>query len=481
MPFASPSVLFLTTANSPERSYARTLLGRLRERGYTRFAELCCGAYSLPMTAVAAGWPPVQIECSDVSLYSAAIGSVLSGADLGELGVRLDGELVALPDSAPADQAAFILWLQLLVRMQVKSDVTYWRELADDLTERADEHQKAIAAKVAGLAVRLRGAQYRRMDLWDHLADVADDEHTIVSLAPPTYLSGYEKFYDTKGRLTWDEPEYRLWDPETDLDRLHEFMADKPALLLCSEQREPGHAVGSPVYARHLALGQYVYLTTNHPEIVLPVAGGPKVYPRRSGDIYPADVPVIDPGADITAASDVQFLPVKADVADWYRGLWMHRLTATPGSYNLLVVIDGKAAGVLGYSVDPVVRPYSMDSRWGRHMLLRFAFGAPHEQLRLGRLMTMLAIQKGTVEQALTKEAAIYLAASDGICTVNYTRHPESKFYRGLMKLAARQDHPDGYKLTYAVDWSDKAPGAVMAEFLAKEAKWRASRQPKSS
>lgn len=723
------------------------MFGALLERGYTRYVEPCAGAFAMPVVARAAGWQPEQMECSDVNLFSSIVGATLSGdaplgLDFGDLDVRLNGEPAVIPDGTRSERGAYLLWLQLLARMEARPDAEYWRALTADLLERAGEHQAAIARKLAGLEARIGGMSFRSEDCWDHIRAVADDPHTVISMNPPSYEclgvderilttdlrwvragdirageevmgfdeaggshqrrqyrratvlrsepatrpcvrvrladgtsvlctrdhpwligngderglrrrwvnaedllrqkagppfkrryalkafdvwdtdesrsggwlagmydggghlnarlggkqasmqlglsqklgpvmdeveglllergfkvavrnrdnaavatisstaevaralgmlrpmrllpkypveracriidrvaieavedagecmiqsittstgtyigagflmhnSGFERFFDTGGRLTWNEPHYAVWQPDVDLYKLSDFMEGKAALLIGQQQREPGRASHKrPVFARHLSQGAYVYIVSNRPDEVFAITGGPRVMPRKPAGIMPGDFPPIDVKHGVTPASRVELVPVKANVADYYRQLWMHRLVAAPGSYNMLVVVDGKAAGVLGYSTDSIVRPYSMDSRWNRHLLLRFAFGAPHEELRLTRLSTMLALQRKTAERALGPAAAVYYAASDGVITVEYSARDESKGLRGLMKMSCppgcphpkgakgcgKQPHPDGFKLTYVADWSDKTPGAVLAEFLAKEERWR--------
>jgi hypothetical protein len=493
--FSSPSILFLSTWDAPERAFCRQVFGSLRERGYTRYVEPCAGAFAMPIVARAAGWQPEQMECSDVNLFSSIVGATLSsGAPLGlsfeELGVSVNGEPAVIPDGRPAERGAYLLWLQLLARMEARPDAEYWRALTADLLDRAGEHQAAIALKLEGLYTRIAGLSFRTEDCWEHIKAVADDPHTVISMNPPSYASGFERFFDTGGRLTWNEPHYAVWTPDVDLYKLSEFMEGKAALLVLQQQRQPGKASHKrPVFARHLAQDAYVYIVSNRPDEIFAITGGPRVMPRKPGEIMPGDFPPIDVKHVVTPKSRVELVPVKANVADYYRQLWMHRLVAAPGSYNMLVVVDGKAAGVLGYSTDSIVRPYSMDSRWNRHLLMRFAFGAPHDELRLTRLATMLALQRKTAERALGPAAAVYYAASDGVITVEYTQRDESKGLRGLMKPSCppgcphpkgakgcgKQPHPDGWKLTYVADWQDKTPEAVLAEYLQKEARWRAA------
>lgn len=739
--FASPGILFLSTWDQPERAFCKQVFAGLRSKGYTRYVEPCAGGFAMPLIARAAGWKPEQMECSDVNLFSAVVGTTLSGGheltgDFDSLGVQLDGQPVGIPDGSRAERGAFLLWLQLLTRMECRPDVEYWRALVTDLRDRQDEHVADIARKLAGMESRIGGMHFRAEDCWEHIKAVADDPHTVVSINPPSYAclgvdqriltadlrweyagnirvgdelvgfdeadgprgrrqyrrstvlrsdlalrpcvrvrladgtsvvctrdhpwligvgsqrglrrrwinaedllrqnrgkpfthryalrafdvwdtdesrdggwlagmydgeghlnarhgmresetrdhashqlgfsqkpgpvldrfeelmlsrgfklsqsdtgvamsttvtstaevaralgmlrpmrllpkypverpcriidrvaieavedvgmqpiqsittstgtyigegflhhnSGFERFFETDGRLTWDEPHYAIWQPDVDLYKLSDYMEGRQALFVGQQQRVPGEASHKrPVFARHLSPGQNVYIVSNRPDEVFAITGGPKVMPRKAGEITPANFPPISMNHEITPESKVELLPVKANVADYYRNLWMHRLNAAPGSYNMLVVVDGKAAGVLGYSIDPLVRPYSLESRWERHLLMRFAFGAPHNELRLTRLVTMLTLQRRTAQAALGPNAAIWLAASAGVITVEYTKRDEAKGLRGLMKRMAKQPHPDGFKLTYAADWKDQTPAEVLAEFLRKEGQWRRS------
>lgn len=154
----------------------------LKERGYTRFVEPCCGAFAMPLVAAAGGWKPQEMEASDTSLFSSAIGTMPSNGDFDALGVQLDGEAVEFPDTDHIGKAAYLLWLQLLTRTQCRPDVEYWRRLVEDLETRADEHQQHLRSKLQGFQERLGGLQYRPLDLHAHMAEVADDPHTVISI-----------------------------------------------------------------------------------------------------------------------------------------------------------------------------------------------------------------------------------------------------------------------------------------------------------
>lgn len=475
--FSSPTILFLNTWDAPERSFCRKVFAALPARGYTRYVEPCSGAFAMPLVAAAAGWKAPAMECSDVSLFSSIVGTLLAGGDLDQLEVRFDNEPVWVNhDEKPSAQAAGLLWLQLWARMLVRPEFAYWRALVEDLERRRQEHITSIADRLDGLLGRLGGLTYQPRDMWAHIEAVADDPHTVISINPPTYRGGFEKFFDTGGRLTWSSPPYEVFDPVPDIPRLIALMEGKPALLVCQQQREPGQSAHPrPVFARHLSLGQYVYLNSNRPDEVFTITGGPRVATRDPLDLSPAAVPMLGFDQEIRDDMAVQLLPVKAAVADWYRNLWMHRLVAVPGTFNLLVLLDGHAAGVIGYSTDSMTMTFPGASKWSRHVIMRYAFGAPHATMRLTRLATALALLRSTLERYRNPKNTIVLAVASGVVTVEYTRHPEAKGLRGLMKLANRQDHPDGYKLVYAAPWSDSTPAQVLAEWLRKEERWQAT------
>jgi hypothetical protein len=474
--FTAPGILFLNTWDAPERSFGRKVLRELRERGYTRYVEPAAGAFTMPIIATQAGWAPEQIDSSDVGLYSSIVGYMLAGKPLESLQFAVDGELVELPDATPERQAAFLLWKQLLIRTQARPQGEYWMNMVADLIEYAEHHQEKIHERLVGMMGRLAGLEYRPLDIWTHLAEIADDPTVVVNANPPTFLKGFERFFDTKGRLTWAEPEYQPWDPVPDTARMHEYMKGKAALLLYLQQKAPGEWTDTPVFGRHLSPGQVVYLNSNRPEEVFEITGGPKIASKVGADLNPLDRQTLPWTYEITPDSRVELLPVKSSVMDYYRGLWVHRLVATPGSYNLLVLVDGYVAGGIGYGAESIIRPYKADSKWAEHLILRFAFGAPHDSLRTTRLATMLALTRTAAKRTLTGQAAVYLEVSKGCVTVEYTRHPEVKGLRGLMKLASKDEHPDGFKLIYAAEWNDVQLSDVVAEFCRKEAKWQASR-----
>ncbi|MCX4609413.1 putative antirestriction adenine methyltransferase [Streptomyces mirabilis] len=475
--FAQPGVLFAGNSSAPDRAFYRQVFNKLDRSQYTRYVELGVGSFAAALVAANAGIPPSSMETSDVTLYTSVLGTYVSGGDLLSLGMTLDGEPVDLPGASPVELAAHMLYVHWLARMQAKGEAQYWSDLVTDMVEREAEHKARLVGSLQSIGERLPGCRFTPKCMWDHLAEVEDDERTIVVAAPPTYKSGFEKFFDTGGRVAWQEPPYSIFDPEVDMQRLADHMRDKAALLMFLQEERSGIAAHeTPVFAHPLGDTARAFVISNRPDEIFKLTGGPKVALGMARSTAPTSLPIIPPDHQVTEQSSVAVVAAKGTEIDYYRDLWMHRLAAAPGSYNMLVVIDGYVAGVIGYGAETMTRPYPGATKYTSHLLMRFAFGAPHYDLRLTRLATMLALRRDTAKLVFTGASEIILAASNGLVTVEYTRHPEAKGLRGLMTLDSRAKHPDGYKLSYSSPWSTDSITDTLTAFVTKEQAWRASR-----
>lgn len=479
--FLSPSILFLNTWDAPERKYMANLLKRLPTDRYPHYHEPAVGGFAMPLVAASAGIPAESMTTSDTHLFTSVIGEIAAGRTMEALDVRLDGQPLdysTLTDPAsPIEQGALVVYSQYVARIQAKSSAHYWETLKEDLETNRAYHLGQFGDQLRAQTDRLQGLKYTPQSVWGHLEAVADDPQAVVVSNPPTYPGAYEQFFDTKGRLEWATPDYEEFNAPVDIPRMVEFMEGREALLVVQQQQTPRNSAHpKPVYARQLAPGQLVYLNSNRPDEVREIMGGIRFVPRKVADHAKRTLPVIPPDHPITPETEIQLVEVESKVADAYRREWMHRLYPVPGSGNVLVVVDGYAAGVMGYSVASISSSYN--DKWEKHAILRFAFGAKHERYRLTRLATTLALQKSTLALTATPASTMQIAYSQGLVTVEMTRHPEAKGLRGLMKLADRQKHPDGYKLVYAAEWRDEdSPQSVLGEFITKEEQWLAKRK----
>lgn len=475
--FTMPGVLFLGSVDAQIRGYLMQVLPGLRKAGYTTVVEPCAGAMAISVVARAAGFPASALQGSDVSYFSAVVGAAIVDRPVENLGTTIDGVTPTIPGATNIDRAAWLLWQQMVLRMEAKGAIPYWQELVLEAYDAQDEHRQQIAKSLHALHTRLGGMTYEPLDLFAHIDRVADDPHAIVVASPPTYNAGYEKFFDTGGRLAWDEPEYGVFDPATGQRALYERYADARCLTIFYEEAEPRrHVCPLPVFGQPMGQIKNNYLGSNRPDELLALTNGrPVVAPKAGTTLEPSDYPVMPHDHEPSPTSPIAVLPVNAHVADYYRNVWLHRLVANPGDMNLLLVVDGYAAGVIGYSAKMMAGFRTTGGAYENYdlLLLRFAAGAPHDYLRLTRLASMVALQKHVAQRAAGPKGQLFVAASNGIMTVEFTRHPEAKGQRGLMKMHSREKGKDGFRLVYTAPWQDKPLPTVLGEFLTKEAAWR--------
>lgn len=455
---------FLGTLIPSEQKFLKNLIKNAYEAGYNRFVEPCCGAFAMAHLAVQCGFKPNQIECSDVTLFSSLYGYAIMGKDLSDLEMKATG-FTQEQLSNPATAMYAIMYLKTMVT--AGSDYNY--ALLRDMELRRDDHEKKIQSYIDRAASLLRGINYRPMDMYDHLAEIMDDERAIVVINPPTYKAGFEKWYDTKGNIEWKEPHYSIFDPETGLKELMlERMANKKALVICYEENKPSMTAGTPIFARYgVRKGINTYLTTNHEELAERLSEGKSIARSDVKEVKPLKCDILPSDYVITKDSKVTFSKIEPTNAFYYRSLFTHNFVGQQAQINIGVFIDGLIFGVFGYQLGTMGKMFS-------EICLFYGVTIKHETLRLNRLVTLIAQNEETIRSFVSDHNFKNLT---GIQTSQLTKYPESKEMRGIMKLRDKVQGKLGYKLTYRSDIQVRTINETLELFLKKEAEWRAKKQ----
>ena len=458
--FVDPGAMFLGCLNSVEQKFLIELFKTARQSGYTRLVEPCAGTFVMANLAVQADFKPEQIETSDVNMMTSVMGYAITGQSLEPLEIHAQGF-----DDEDLLDPAFALYAQMYLRTSKNAGNEYYHNILRDLKERREEHVQNIRRQLEVTKNVLNGMSYRPLDMWDHIQEVKDDPHTIIAANPPTYFGGYEKFYDTQGKMTWKEPPYSMFSPETGHKELYDLLMDAPALLLCYQEKKPGEAVGHTIFARAGTRADLnSYITTNREEEATLLANGKKVKRPNESKLEPLKCSMLPRDYVITDQSDIKVIPVTGSTAQYYRMLWTHNFVGSQATYNRALLIDGYVAAVFGIS------KMAADS-----VFVWYVMKVPHKSYRLGRLCYMLAQNRAFVDSLLDdvdKEKVTKMR------TAMLTRYAENKEVRGIMKLVNRQtDAHNGYKLTYEAELvSGRTEKQTLAEWLGREQKWQEKR-----
>ena len=410
-----------------EQRYLVNLIKNAAKNGYTRFVEPCAGTFAMSNLAIQNGYKPEQIETSDVSMMSSVMGYAITGKPLDELEIHAQG----FSDEELLDPAV-ALYAQMYLRTSKTAGNEYFFNLLKDLRGRREEHIEHIRQSLESIS-----------------------ELKIVG----------EKFYDTQGKMTWKEPGYKLFDPETGHVELFDRCMNANALVVCYQEKRTGEAVGEPIFARAGTRADLnSYITSNRGEEAAALAEGRKIKRPSESKLAPIACSMLPRDYEITEKSKVQIISIKAAEAQYYRQLWTHNFVGSSATFNRAVLIDGMVSGVFGIS-----------KMQATSLFIWYVMKVPHTTYRLGRLLYMLAQNHCFTETLLDD---LEREKVTKVRTAMLTKYPENKEVRGIMKLVNRQkDKNNGFKLTYEAELTDRTEQETLEEWLRREKQWQKSRK----
>lgn len=457
----APGAFFIGTVHENEKKYLKTIFENALKNGYTRFIEPCGGYFAMAQLAVQAGFKPEQIETSDVTFYSSVLGYAYMGKPLDDLQIEADG----FTDEELKDPAT-VLYAHMYLKQTLNSGHDYYHALLEDLRLRREEHVCNINKQIEAGRSQLKGFSYQPLDMFDHINEVKTDEKAIIVCCPPTYKAGYEKWFDTGGKTSWKEPDYRIFEPGKGHEDLFETMDKEKALFICYEEGGQQRMRGKAVFARYgVRKGINVYLTANREEEAEFLGNGKVIVRPNESKMSPLECSVIPSDHEITEKSKIELLQAEPQHTQYYRSIWTHNFVGSMAQINMVMLIDRYVAGVFGYQL-------AIGGQLFDDIQLTYAIKAPTEY-RLGKLLTMIACNKETLKTVLSD---YHFSRIRGIQTTNMTRYPESKEMRGVMKLAHREKGILGYKLIYKSELKDRSAEEALTEFLQKEETWKKQR-----
>ena len=481
--FNSPNIMFLNTYDAPDRKFIQELVPKLVSSGYDRYVELYCGAFVMPLIVAGAGVKPKDIWCYDVSLFSNILGYLFSGQDLNELEVKKNGVLIEMTGKDDVENASILLYEQALARIEKATHIDYFRFIVRDMEENRQKYIDSIYERLKQMDATLHGLHFERLYIWEAYEKEKDSSDTFIVSNPPTYKGAYEKFFDTGGVIEWvgDSYGYEIWDGSVHCPQIMNEAEDAEALLLLLQQANKGNAATeNPVSARFLSMTQNVYWNTNKPEVIESLNGqkelGANGAVRRKSkyDILPYDY-------EITENSKVEIFVEDGQVAEYYRRIWAHRITGKTVSVHLCVLVDGMIAGMVGLDFNAIIKPYRKTDK--NTIIMSYAFPAPNETCRLARLLVGLIKSKKILIDCLSAsvkntQSVFYVTIADSVCTVEYTKYPEIKGLRGLMKIEKKEKKSDNlFALSYYADLNSKSKEDVLKDFVIKERKYKKCRK----
>ncbi len=468
---ASPDILFKGIPRGPTRGYTADVIRALQP---TRVVIPCTGSFSLAYVARAAGVPPEQIVCGDISLYSTALGHAIMDRDWR---LELADERAALAADyldTPTRKAAAVLFMIRVLQYDREEQNVYLRDLQRELVANAEAYLGQLVEQITTIREALGGLTYQARDMWETLEEHRSDPQTLILANPPRYTGGYDRmFKGIAACFDWDPPE-AVQFTETDYDRLMELLGASPATTLmyyATQGEDPSPLWGDPwraIFAdrpgnsRRAAIN---WIVANRAPIKTVVSRtrleeGEAAFPLFKGAITP----------EMTLWAKRTSKPV----GDYYRDLFIHKLAGSLSETCAALLVDGELMGIAGLHLASLrgIGGGTQDldlSEQPAH--ITFAFTVPHAGYRRLHKLTLMSLASRWFWQDLLGKQAWYTIVGPVryVQTTMLTPYPENKTARGIMDLIRREEQPDGtYKLTYRTAVVDRTRKETLEQWLNK-------------
>ncbi len=375
----------------------------------------CSGSFRVDL-AIKAAWPEARVFSNDVSLFSCALGGLLTGgAD--EIGMSFIEDLASfdslLTGAAPLRRLAVLVVVLEACRYTQRN--AFGRRMRAYYESHRDELVGDAEAKLKERFADRSVDGFFAGDFRVH-AERAGAEGGIVIAFPPTYKGGYERLYRRLEQgVSWERPSYALWDPK-------EIEAWIAALRKAST---PHCVFVDHEIAGLMPLAKYIQ-PRQRPILLYGTLAGSTSLRQRTLKSVPFAYKPVDPAA-LHAGSRLEIARIEAGPFNFLRNRYLAKgIDFTDGMYHYLVRVDGAVAG--GFSL--------ARSKFGSldaiYLLSDFAI---RRERRLAKLIAMLA-----TGQDMAREVERHLLLRlRWVDTTIFTERACSMKYRGIFQLVGRK------------------------------------------
>jgi len=376
----------------------------------------CSGNFGLERALSVA---PVNCHSNDISMYSSAVGSHLTGAPFA-LTIK-DQEYAWLQPylKTSLDTVATLLLCTSMLQGYGK-DSEYWRRHVEGYRDHFRVMHEGTKAKAEKALGTVKVVSYYAGDVLEHLSSSPADAGIMT--APPTYKGGYERLYKNMDKVfEWrGRPAYRMFD-ESSMAQLIGILTRRPYWLLFNDQliedlRAQLVGVAMPSLRRRPV---YCYGSLGHSRLA-----------RAREKTRDPHLKRLPPDATISAGSKLRLVKLDAPAFRWLRDSLLGK-NIVPGDtqFSFAVMVDEHLAGILGFS-------RSTTDFCHLYMMCDLAVPGSHYR-RLSKLVLAASLSR---ELRLSLSDGGMVARAKTIGTTAFTEKPVSMKYRGIYKLHSRRE-----------------------------------------
>lgn len=427
--------MFLGTTTAPVRNFMAKELATLKPaKVYEPFAGIfmlsqICGKVS----------KDIEIESTDVSLFSAVIGLGLNPnppsnhARLTPLAVEMV-PYWAGKKSAEDLACAAVFFLEYALAFK-KKDKPFYNRMLTDLTKNAETYHKDIYKKFAALKEAIgKNFNFRGMDACKLLEETQPGD--VVFYDPPFISGDYEKMFAELPKWI-DMPAIPYTEIDEQLkDKQLQWLHDRGCTVYYRDHRDREIDNYEMRFKAEYKYNGWFYIYSNRKDENLlqrksRITENPKTkYPM----LWLTD--------EITKNSKVAMIPCDRSTANHYRLLWIKKAEIRDMSgASFIIAIDGKVAGIL-----IIASGMTFGHDYG--LIVADTTSSFSKYKRLSKLILKMTMTKEFADTLQKK----FRWPVNGFTTIAYSDKNYSSKYRGLMEKIKTEENATGlrYKLTYS-------------------------------
>jgi hypothetical protein len=423
--------VFVGSINAHTRKY---LINEIAAFNGRRVVVGCSGNFTFEGLLGRYG-KPAAVHANDVSLYSCALGWWLTGQPVA-IEARDAFDWLRPFCETDEDRAAAVLAASGMLRWLSGKPNAHKERMLRGYQEQFGPLHAVTKAKMQAVAEGMAITEFFAGDVVDHFRRFAGDEGAVFVTFAPTYAGGYERLFDAYDAMfTWDPPDYGLLDDDA-RDSLLTWLSARDFVWI--DDRELDQPL---VFAAHVGRMRTQYIYSN--------AIGDPGQTRRAHRMRDPGFELVE---EICDESELAILPISGEVFAFYQEAYLSKgIEPAPPQWALLVLVDGRVAGALGFSQE----------RFGGgadqvYMLSDFAVW-PTPYRRLSKLVLMAALSR-EVQDYLERAREL---PTRRLVTTAFTDRPVSMKYRGVLDLVKRGE---GF-LQYAGEFTGASLGDVMKDW----------------
>ena len=448
-----------------------------RNAGYTRFIDLSGSSLQISEIARQSGYAPSEITAYASEFYQTVWGYAVAGLDLSDLLISIDGN--HWDDMA---DPATVIWAAIYSEHEAKGDVAYYNNVVRHYSDQKAEYIEGLTKSIGETRKRLGNIKFKAANWKDGLRAEAKLENTLI------YVNPRREPKQMPDTVTWHNPFPFIGTQRTAYEGfLYSELEKSDAMLVACMEGLPDLEFedGCVFYARGTFSAGLVakrgegslvqnYVTNRRKEVQSYLH---RLYAhnRFGWKLEPCNIPTLPEGYEFSSDSTIEVVLVKDSQAHYFKSLWSHNFVGSNTSGNVGMIVDGYLAGLFCYDARGLT-PMSAFSADEDSVLLIYGIHTPQMDMRWrhNRLLTMVAMNINTIGLVVT--SSYMLQKCRRLKTIQHTKYPETKKYRGILKMKSRDRDKflrGGYRLVYEGDVTRHSLKEVYNQWYSNEVRYK--------